>query len=207
MAAKRAYRSEGEQHQADENVSAVEPREAEEHRCKCAVAHVEADVRVLDELGQEKRGAHQDRQHEPRLQAAAIEKRKITVQRELEPDLPRILIEKNRLMQVILNLIKNSCEALDGQDDPQRPNEIRVRSHAENGKTHLEISDNGVGIAPENISKIGTFGLSTKGSSGFGLFYCKMFVEAHHGTLLIRSEGIGKGASIVMCFPVAPGNI
>lgn len=142
-----------------------------------------------------------------RLQAAALEKRKITVQRELEPDLPRILIEKNRLMQVILNLVKNSCEAMDGQDDPQRPNEIRVRSHTENGKTHLEISDNGVGIAPENIPKIGTFGLSTKGSSGFGLFYCKMFVEAHHGTLLIRSEGIGKGTSIVMCFPVAPGNI
>lgn len=141
-----------------------------------------------------------------RLQASAIEKRKIIVLKEMAPNLPKILIEKNRLMQVILNLIKNACEALDALDDSQRRKEVRIKSHGENGLVHLEIIDNGVGIEPENISRIGTFGHSTKGSSGFGLFYCKMFIEANRGTLQIQSRGKGMGTAVIVSLPVAPGN-
>lgn len=141
-----------------------------------------------------------------RLQAAAIEKRQITVRKTLEPQLPKIIIERNRLMQVLLNLIKNSCEAFDGLSHCLAAHEIQIRTYSKEGQVHLEIMDNGIGFAPESLSKVGTFGYSTKGSSGFGLYYCKMFVEAQDGSLEVRSDGPGKGATIAIRLPAAAGH-
>jgi len=141
-----------------------------------------------------------------RLQAAALEKRQITVRKMLEPRLPPILIEKNRLMQALLNLIKNGCEAFDGISHCPAAHEIQIRTHSQEGHVHLEITDNGKGFTPESLSKVGTFGYSTKGSSGFGLYYCKMFVEAQDGTIDVRSEGPGKGATIAIRLPAAAGH-
>ncbi len=139
-----------------------------------------------------------------RMQAAALEKRKITIRKELRPDLPKLLIEKNRLIRVIVNLIKNSYEALEELPDPALPREIRFRSWEKDGRITLEIADSGVGIEPPDLEKIGAFGQSTKGSSGFGLYYCRMFLEAQNGSLHIQSEGKGKGTTVALSLPAAP---
>jgi sensor histidine kinase regulating citrate/malate metabolism len=102
-------------------------------------------------------------------------------------------------MQVLVNLIKNSYEAIDelnGNNDRT----IAFRTSSDHGKTRLEITDSGIGIDPALIPKIYDFGKSSKGSTGFGLHYCKIFVEANNGKVSISSPGKGKGTTVTVEF-------
>ena len=134
-----------------------------------------------------------------RMQAGALETRNIRVRRELEPKLSHLLIDKNRFMQVLVNLIKNSYEAIDELKD-DRENTMTFRTFSDNGKIGLEITDSGIGIDPAFIPKVFNFGKSSKGSTGFGLHYCHIFVEANNGTIGITSPGKGKGAIVSVEF-------
>ena len=134
-----------------------------------------------------------------RMQVGALEKRNIQVRRELDPNLSDLLIDKNRFMQVLVNLIKNSYEAIDELKDGLE-NTITFRTFSDNGKIGLEIRDSGIGIEPAFIPQIFNFGKSSKGSTGFGLHYCKIFVEANSGQMSVSSPGRGKGATLSLEF-------
>jgi PAS domain S-box-containing protein len=135
-----------------------------------------------------------------RMQMGALEKRQIFIKKLFEARLPKLLIDKNRLMQVIVNFIKNSYEAIDARQNNTGEKEITCSSFVENGHVGFRISDNGIGIDPENIEKIFEFGKSRKGSTGFGLHYCKMCVESNGGEISFSSPGLGKGATVSVYF-------
>ena len=135
-----------------------------------------------------------------RMQERSLGKRSIIVKKDLAPDLPKLSIDKSRLIQVIVNLIKNSCEALDALKDDTEEKIIGIRSFRDGKGFGFEITDNGAGILPEDSEKVFEFGYSLKGSSGFGLYYCKSFVEANNGTLAVSSPGKGKGATVSVSF-------
>ena len=135
-----------------------------------------------------------------RLQMGTLERRGIAVKRAFLEPMPKLLIDKNRLMQVIVNLVKNSCEAIEMQQSDLAPKVIELKTFAHNDRLGFEIVDNGIGIDPADIDRVLELGQSQKGSSGFGLYYCKMFVENSHGTLVFFSRGPGKGASIKVAF-------
>jgi len=137
-----------------------------------------------------------------RMQTGALEKRGITIKEDLSSDLPNLIIDKNRLLQVLVNLIKNSYEAIDELGDDDREKVISFRSFAEDENIGFQITDTGIGIEPERIGTIFEFGRSNKGSSGFGLHYCKMFVEANRGTLNVGSPGKGKGVTVRVMFKI-----
>jgi signal transduction histidine kinase len=103
-------------------------------------------------------------------------------------------------MQVIVNLIKNSCEAIELQHTGPRQKAIEITTFTQNGRLGFDIADNGIGIDPGDIDTIFDLGQSKKGSSGFGLYYCKMFIENSNGELIFSSRGIGKGASVKIVF-------
>ena len=103
-------------------------------------------------------------------------------------------------MQVVVNLIKNAYEAIDDMDGPVDNKEIGVASFVHDEGIGFEISDTGIGIEPEMVKRIFEFGESGKGSSGFGLYYCKMFVEANKGQLTVDSDGKGKGSRVTVIF-------
>jgi len=134
-----------------------------------------------------------------RMQAGAFEKRDIRVTLDLAADLPDLLIDKNRFMQVLVNLIKNGYEAIDEVKTDQK-NTMAFRTLSRNGNISLEISDSGIGVDPAFIPQVFNFGKSSKGSTGFGLHYCKIFVEANNGTLNISSPGRDGGATITVEF-------
>ncbi|OGR25057.1 MAG: hypothetical protein A2277_21085 [Desulfobacterales bacterium RIFOXYA12_FULL_46_15] len=134
-----------------------------------------------------------------KIQENSILKRNICLEKIFASGLPHILIEKNKLMQVIINLIKNSFDAIDGVDE-RRENKIKVLTYVMENRVGLKISDTGIGIEKDKLKEIFEFGVSTKGSSGFGLYYCKDFVAANNGTLELESPGPGKGAAAVMEF-------
>jgi PAS domain S-box-containing protein len=134
------------------------------------------------------------------LQTGTLEKREISIKRNYTQSLPKLLIDKNRLMQVIVNLIKNSCEAIELQHTGPRQKAIEITTFTQNGRLGFDIADNGIGIDPGDIDTIFDLGQSKKGSSGFGLYYCKMFIENSNGELIFSSRGIGKGASVKIVF-------
>jgi PAS domain S-box-containing protein len=138
--------------------------------------------------------------HAIRMQMGALEKRGIFIKKQFDDSLPKLLMDKNRLMQVIVNFIKNSYEAIDAQKNKTGEKVIAFSSFVENGRVGFRISDNGIGIDPEKIDKIFELGKSRKGSTGFGLHYCKMCVEANGGTITFNSTGVGKGATVSVYF-------
>jgi len=135
-----------------------------------------------------------------RLQEGALERRGIAVKRNFLEPMPKLLIDKNRLMQVIVNLVKNSCEAIELQQAGLAEKVIEIKTFAQNDRLGFEILDNGIGIDPADIERVLELGQSRKGSSGFGLYYCKMFVENSHGEFVLFSRGPGKGASVKIVF-------
>ncbi len=138
-----------------------------------------------------------------RIQEGTIDKRKIKVVYKLEPLKNCLSIEKNKLMQVLVNLLKNSCDAIDENQDRQE-HTITVQTFSNKESIGINISDTGCGLEEQQLEKIFDLGISSKGSSGFGLYYCQSFVESNHGRLTIKSAGKNMGATASLVFPVLP---
>ena len=135
-----------------------------------------------------------------RLQKGAFQKRGISIICNYTDGLPKIIINKNRLMQVIINLIKNSYEAVEAKNLEDHSGMITITSFMQDEWIGFQIKDNGIGADSADIEKIGDIGTSKKGSSGFGLYYCRVFVESNHGKLSFNSPGIGKGSTVSVAF-------
>lgn len=70
---------------------------------------------------------------------------------------------------------------------------------------NIATVDNGVGIAPENITRIFNHGFTTrKDGHGFGLHSGALAAKEMGGKLVAQSEGVGKGACFTLCLPLAP---
>ncbi len=104
-------------------------------------------------------------------------------------------VEFGRLLS---NLINNAVDALDGKG------KVDVRLTPENGNVLLSISDNGKGIPPEVLAKLGRKGEThgKAGGSGLGLFHARTMVESWGGTLAITSTP-GKGTTVTIKLPKA----
>jgi len=134
-----------------------------------------------------------------KIQKSTISAKNTSVVEELGSDLPLFTIEKNKLMQVVINFIKNSCDAI-GENQEITEHRITLSTEYRQDKVCLMISDTGCGVEPGKLEEIFQFGVSTKGSSGFGLYYCKSFVEANNGVLTLTSPGHNLGATVTMAF-------
>ena len=133
------------------------------------------------------------------IQEPALNKRNIRLRTSLDPQVV-ITADRNAMSQVVMNLIKNAYEALDPPGHDVSKKEIAIHAFRENKRAFLEISDSGIGLAPEELNMAFETGVSGKGSSGFGLFYCKTIVEANGGTISLKSAGKGRGATVRMSF-------
>jgi len=136
------------------------------------------------------------------MQASALDKRCIQVVRQMANPLPALILDKNKMMQVIINVIKNAYESIDAvPNGGKSEGRLEIATFLDDGGIGLRIRDNGAGIAADRLDAIFQYGNSEKGSTGFGLPYCKMYVEANQGTLEITSGGPGQGATVEIRFP------
>jgi signal transduction histidine kinase len=112
-------------------------------------------------------------------------------------ELPEIHVDRNRLVQVIQNLLDNSAKFMGSQEHPQ----IEIGMYANSGRDVFYVKDNGVGIKPEFHEKVfGVFDKLNPGTDGTGdgLALVKRIVEVHGGKIWIESDGTGSGTTI--CF-------
>ncbi len=138
------------------------------------------------------------------MHAEAFARQGVMLERELDP-LPRVLVQKARLMQVFTNLMRNTLEAFAQQaalsECAAKPNpRLTVRAHArEAGGVIIELSDNSVGIAPDNLAHIFQSGFTTKANGhGIGLRFCADAISAMDGRISVASKGIDCGATFTI---------
>lgn len=136
-----------------------------------------------------------------RMNATSLARHGVELVREYEPLLPEVTVAKHKVLQILMNLIRNAQKAC---DDLNRERSIRLHATTlkDRNWVRVEVIDNGVGIPPENLTRIFTHGFTTrKDGHGFGLHSGALMAKELGGSLLARSEGPGKGAVFTLEFP------
>lgn len=139
-----------------------------------------------------------------RIQAAEMTAHEIRVQREYQPGLPEVIVDKHKVLQIILNLVSNAKHAC--AESGEEGKEVTVRVSNGDDKVRIAICDNGVGIPPANLNKIFNHGFTTrkKGGHGFGLHSGSLAAREIGGQLTAASDGPGKGATFTLEVPLKP---
>ncbi len=135
-----------------------------------------------------------------KLNQLSCEQAKIKVIREFFP-IKTIYIDRVKLLQIIVNLIKNSIESLIAANIENGEIILRIQEQSDSFFT-IEVADNGLGILPENCDRIFHQGFTTKKEGhGFGLHASALSAQEMHGNLSAQSEGVLKGALFTLRLP------
>ena len=137
-----------------------------------------------------------------RLNSDELERQAIRLQRDFA-EVPPITVDKHRVLQILVNLLRNAkhaCQATNRTDKC-----INVRVSRRPGGVDIAVTDNGVGITPENLTRIFTHGFTTKRDGhGFGLHSGALAARELGGALRVESQGAGHGATFVLELPTGP---
>jgi C4-dicarboxylate-specific signal transduction histidine kinase len=118
-------------------------------------------------------------------------------------DVPPITTDRHKVLQILVNLLQNAKNACDesGREDKR----VSVRICRGGDKTvRIEVSDNGVGIPAENLTKIFSHGFTTrKNGHGFGLHSGALAARELGGAIVVTSDGPGKGSTFSLELPIA----
>jgi len=129
---------------------------------------------------------------------ASLEKKRIQLHANIGPGPYVIKGDHTKLMQVILNVLKNSVEAIDMETDEKH---IHISLQAIADIIELKVKDNGKGFSPETRERLFERGFTTKSNgTGLGLYNCRSIIESHAGAFDIKSDGTDKGAEITIAF-------
>jgi PAS domain S-box-containing protein len=138
-----------------------------------------------------------------RMNASSLQHRSIQVERDYA-ELPLIEVEKQKLLQILTNLIRNAGHALADQSGRDRRLMIQIAVSGDD-RVRIEVADNGVGIPLENMTRIFAHGFTTKkekGGRGFGLHHSALLAKEMGGSLTADSDGLGKGAIFTLELPL-----
>ncbi|MEJ2200342.1 MAG: HAMP domain-containing protein [Desulfuromonadaceae bacterium] len=139
-----------------------------------------------------------------KLNSGALTRHGIQVDKEYQ-DLPPIVTDKHRVLQILLNLIQNAKYAC--RQGTANPKIITLCLFAEQrDRVYLQVKDNGVGIPPENLARIFQHGFTTRRNGhGFGLHSGALAARELGGRLTVQSDGPERGAVFTLELPSHPG--
>ncbi|HOJ79210.1 MAG TPA: HAMP domain-containing sensor histidine kinase, partial [Bacillota bacterium] len=111
------------------------------------------------------------------------------------------LVQKTKLTHILVNIIKNAIEAMENTPADERVLTLELFLDEEE-KPVIKIKDTGHGISPETVTKLFTYGFTTKKNGhGFGLHTCANYLTEIGGSISVDSEGVGKGATFTIVLP------
>jgi PAS domain S-box-containing protein len=122
----------------------------------------------------------------------------------LNADVPRLPLVSDQLEQVFVNILLNAVDAVNETDKPDNEKKISVESYISNDEVEITISDNGTGIAEENINKIFEPFFTTKKpgkGTGLGLWVSYGIIKSFQGDLKVKSIK-GEGTTFIINIPV-----
>ncbi|AKJ06247.1 histidine kinase/DNA gyrase B/HSP90-like ATPase [Archangium gephyra] len=139
-----------------------------------------------------------------RINSAGLIRHQVKVQRQLAP-LPPVLTDKHKTLMILVNLVSNAKYAMDGVPVAERLLTVKME-RTPSGPVHLQVHDNGMGIAPEMLTRIFQYGFTTRDEGhGFGLHSSAVAAQEMGGSLTVHSEGPGHGATFTLELPSLPG--
>ncbi len=137
-----------------------------------------------------------------RLNEGAIARHQLKVVRDYAGPMP-VTVEKHKVLQILVNLVRNAKHALDDGNPPEKIMTVKVVGDA--ARVKITVTDNGIGIPEENLVKIFGHGFTTrKQGHGFGLHSGALTAKELGGSLRVESAGWGKGAAFTLEFPRQP---
>jgi signal transduction histidine kinase len=137
-----------------------------------------------------------------RLNEEAFSRHGVTLACEFE-EVPVITVDKHRVLQILVNLIRNAKYACEDSGRSDKRIIIRVTKCALG--VAIEVVDNGVGIPTENMARIFSHGFTTRaGGHGFGLHSAALAAQELKGILGVTSDGPGRGATFRLELPITP---
>jgi PAS domain S-box-containing protein len=115
-------------------------------------------------------------------------------------DTPLLTVEKHKVLQILVNLVRNARHACEALDRPER--KLTIRTTIGEDRVRIAVCDNGVGIPPENLLRIFSHGFTTKQDGhGFGLHSSALAAKEMDGSLTVHSAGPGQGATFTLELP------
>jgi PAS domain S-box-containing protein len=137
-----------------------------------------------------------------RLNAGAFARHGVTLRREFI-DVPPITVDKHKVLQILVNLVRNAKYACDESGRTDKLLTLRVERAI--NAVRISVVDNGVGIPAENMGRLFTHGFTTRQSGhGFGLHSCALAAQELGGSLHAESDGPGCGAAFILELPCVP---
>lgn len=137
-----------------------------------------------------------------RMNSGAFLRHSVAVVRDFHP-VPKIRAEKAKVLQILINLIRNAKYAVDDAGNAEKIVTLRIAPGAP-GRVAISVLDNGIGIPAENLTRIFQHGFTTRSQGhGFGLHSARRAAASMDGSVTAASEGIGKGAVFTLDLPVA----
>jgi two-component system, NtrC family, sensor kinase len=133
------------------------------------------------------------------LNADAFHRHSVDVVRKFE-NVPRVAVDKHKVLQILINLLQNAKHAVANASIRR----ITICIEPCDDTVRVSVVDTGMGIRPENLNKVFTHGFTTrKDGHGFGLHSGANAAKEMGGQLAAKSEGEGKGATLVLTVPAA----
>jgi PAS domain S-box-containing protein len=137
-----------------------------------------------------------------RMNTGALTRHRVALERDYR-DRPQVTVDRHKVLQVLVNLIRNAKYACDesGRNDKR----VVLRIEAAPEGVAISVIDNGVGIAPEVRERLFTHGFTTRKSGhGFGLHSASLAATELGGSLAALSDGPGLGATFRLVLPLQP---
>jgi len=135
-------------------------------------------------------------EHAAMLVRQQVLSRPIRIELQKDPNLPTVEHDSGQIHQVLLNLLLNAVQAIDGAGV------IRVEISLLNGDAAITVVDTGRGIAPEHLPNIFRPFYTTKtNGTGLGLSLARQIAEEHHGRIEVTSK-VGKGTRFLVVLPL-----
>ena len=135
-----------------------------------------------------------------RMNVAALERHRVEIAREYS-SVPSIVVDKHKVLQILVNLLRNAKYACDESNSPAKKIILRITGGED--RVRISVIDNGIGISKENFTRIFSHGFTTKKDGhGFGLHSGALAAKEMGGALLVHSDGIGCGAIFTLELPL-----
>jgi signal transduction histidine kinase len=134
-----------------------------------------------------------------RMNAGAFTRHGVNLKCEFE-DVPEIVVEKHKVLQILVNLLRNARYACEASGKPDK--EVVMRIAKQEAGVQIAVIDNGIGIQPDHMTRIFSHGFTTKKDGhGFGLHSGALAARDLGGALRVHSAGAGQGATFTLDLP------
>jgi two-component system, LuxR family, sensor kinase FixL len=186
--------------------STMEPRAAEllskaQREAQRAGSIIQRVRQLVEKRAPERRRSDLNHVVDEALELAMLgHRRHVHLERHGPDEMPLVLVDPVQIQQVVLNLARNAIEACQHHERPT----VTVQTSFDDEAVCFSVSDNGAGIAPEQMNILfNAFRSETGSGMGIGLTISRAIVQNHLGELQVDPGGVGRGAGFTVRLPIA----